>query len=223
MVVARLGLGYLSAVRRLALLLALGACRTGSAPAGPSDTPTGARASLAGDDEPTPIYSRAELERALTRERAADASGERRVAELEASDDQDAWRQAVADLAVRRRFIATLELCEASARHCPPRLDEPAWRYALDSESDPELDVPLRFDRDSWQKVAGELHGRACACRTLSCVETLEVAIARLEVRPTDEVQGDEPATLSITRARECLLYLVGKRRLPRIASGEPR
>jgi hypothetical protein len=56
--------------------------------------------------------------------------------------------------------------------------------------------------------VAAELHGRACACRTTACVATMNDAIDRLEPRPMQDVRGDETASLSLTRARECLTRL---------------
>src|SRR5262249_46354024 len=116
-------------------------------------------------------------------------------------------------LAVRRRFIATLEVCEATQRRCPPRLDDPPWAYDPDPDqpSEPPLAAPLRFDLESWRAIAAELHGRACACRTIACVDSLGVAINELEPRPMPAVQGDEQAATDITRARECLYRLLGK------------
>jgi hypothetical protein len=125
----------------------------------------------------------------------------------------------MADLAIRRRFIHILELCESAGRMCPPRLDEPPWTLAVDSEEDPKLDVPLRFDLASWQKVTAELHGRACACRTLACIDSMDATLARLEQRPVDDVQADETALVSVTRARDCLFRLRGKKKLPRVAT----
>jgi hypothetical protein len=210
-------LSYLRSVRPRTLLLALAACSGGSAkPAAVQDITY--HSSLAAEEEPPPPYGKAALQKALIAERAAEASGERAVSELEAGD-ADALRVALADLAVRRRFIAVLELCEANARMCPPRLDDPPWHYAVDAEADPTLDVPLRFDEDSWRKVAAELHGRACVCRTLACVDSMETAIARLEVRPMPEVQSDDLATIEVTRARECLMRLRGLTQLPKIVS----
>jgi hypothetical protein len=204
-------------VRRQTLLLALTACSSGSArPAYVQDITY--HSSLAADEEPAPPYGKAELQKALIAERAAEASGERAVSDAEAGD-VDVARVAVENLAVRRRFIRILELCEANARMCPPRLDEPAWHYAVDADTDPKLDVPLRFDLDSWRKVATELHGRACVCRTLDCVDSMETAIARLEVRPMPDVQSDDLATLEVTHARECLMRLRGSTRLPKIVT----
>ena len=83
-----------------------------------------------------------------------------------------------------------------------------------------QLRSRLRFDLDSWRKLATELHGRACACRTIACVDSIDVAINELELRPMPVVQGDEMATESITRARQCLFRLRGKElrhRAPRI------
>ena len=87
-------------------------------------------------------------------------------------------------------------------------------------------ELPLRFDLESWQKVAAELHGRACACRTIACVDSMGVAIDQLEPRPMPEVRGDEVASQSITRARECLFRLRGKKATPGLApplDGESR
>nr|MDQ3366399.1 hypothetical protein [Myxococcota bacterium] len=125
----------------------------------------------------------------------------------------DQLRVARADLAVRRRFIAALEACERAGRWCPPRLDDPAWAFDPDPDRPvaPPLDAPLRFDVASWRTIALELFGRACACRTLGCVDSVGVAIDQLEPRPMPAVQGDEAASLSITRARECLFRLRGK------------
>ena len=158
------------------------------------------------------------VQRALITERGAEAKGESAVADLETKDGvDDRLRFARDDLAVRRRFIASLEACEASGRYCPPRLDDPPWAFDPDPDvpQPPKLDTPLRFDLASWQKVSAELHGRACACRTLSCVDSMTVAIEQLEPRPMPDVQGDETATQSITWARECLFRLRGKKRTP--------
>ncbi|MGE0403127.1 MAG: hypothetical protein AB7T06_40850 [Kofleriaceae bacterium] len=162
-----------------------------------------------------PTYGKAELQRALITERGAEAQGEATVGELEAKEGHDdRLRFAQADLEVRRRFIASLEACETAGRFCPPRLDDPPWAFDPDPDvqQPPKLDTPLRFDLASWQKVAAELHGRACACRTMSCIDSMTVAIEQLETRPMPEVQGDETATQSITWARECLLRLRGKK-----------
>lgn len=178
-----------------------------------------ATGNFAEEDRFVPGYGKPELQRALITERGREATDERRVAELEAKDGQgDALRVARADLAVRRRFIAALEACEADGRWCPPRLDDPTWSYDYDGTQldTPPLDAPLRFDLDSWRVVAAELHGRACACRTSACVEGLTVAIDRLETRPMPDVRADDAATLAITRARECLFWLRGKTSLAR-------
>jgi hypothetical protein len=119
------------------------------------------------------------------------------------------------DLRVRQRFLQTLEVCKAYGRMCPPRLDEPAWQYDIESDADPTLDAPLRFDVESWRKVADELHGRACACRSLACVDSMEVALARLETRPMPDVRQDDVASLSVTSARDCLNRLRGGRAVP--------
>ena len=199
----------------LALLAFLGCGGTSppaSAPSGSDQLPTG---ELSDEDRFAPTYGRAELSRALISERAAEASGERVVAELEAGQGTDERLTfARADLAVRRRAIAALEACEATGRACPPRLDEPAWTWGHDATPlvDPKLDTPLRFDLDSWRKVAVELHGRACACRTITCVDSMTVALDHLEARPMADVRGDEDASRSLMWARECLLRLRGKK-----------
>ncbi len=169
---------------------------------------------LADENNFRPAYPKADIEKTLISERGKEASQERAVTELEArgldpSDDQ--MRVAQADLAVRRRFIASLEACQETGRSCPPRLDEPAWTFDMDGTANPPLDTQLRFDLASWQKVTAELHGRACACRTLACVDSVGVAIDQVETRPMVEVQGDETASQSLTWARECLYRLRGK------------
>ena len=164
-----------------------------------------------------PTYGKAELQKALFAERGAEATGERVVGELEAKvtdgPTNDRWRIARADLEVRRRFIRSLETCESAQRDCPPRLDDPTWSYDPDPDVvvAPKVDAELRFDVASWQKLAAEMFGRACACRTIACVDSVGVAIDQLEVRPMAAVQGDETASLSVTRARECLFRLRGK------------
>lgn len=164
-----------------------------------------------------PSYQKGELSRTLQKERGAEAIASRIVGELEAKDrdaaGDDQLRVATADLGVRRRFIASLERCEASGVHCPPRLDDPPWAFDPDPGKPlaPPLTADLRFDLDSWRKLAAELHGRACACRTIACVDSVGVAIDQLEPRPMEQVQGDEAASLSLTRARECLFRLRGK------------
>ena len=197
------------------LLLASVGCSGGTTsrppPADPGDTP---HSQLADDDAFKPTYGAPELQKALIAERGAEATGERIVAELEANGTDDRLFVARADLAVRQRFIASLETCEATGTQCPPRLDDPTWSYDPDPDGPlppPKLDAPLRFDLDSWRAIAGELHGRACACRTIACVDSLGVVIDALESRPMPEVAGDDAATLSITRARECLFRLRGK------------
>lgn len=203
---------------RTSLALVLAAC--GGAATAPLLAPSdpGPRAALADDEHYAPPYGKPELSRALIGERGAEATGERVVGELEANEARDAaaderLRVAMADLGVRRRFIASLETCESGGRWCPPRLDDPPWAFdpSLEPPRDPQLETPLRFDLASWQKVAAELHGRACACRTLACVDSVGVAIDHLEGRPIPDVQGDDAATLSITRARECLFRLRGR------------
>ncbi len=203
---------------RLAIFVALmGACGHGDTFHVPPPTDHGEHTSaeLASDDDFVPTYGKPELERALIAERGREAKAEKAVADLEATGadvgSSDPMRTAVADLAVRRRFIVALEACQSRDRNCPPRLDEPAWSYDYDSADPPPLDAPLRFDLASWQKVAAELHGRACACRTIACVDGVGVAIDELEKKPMADVAGDEAASLSVTRARQCLFRLRGK------------
>lgn len=174
-------------------------------------------AALADENNYKPTYPKAELEQALISERGKEASAERMITDFSArgidvaTDEQ--MRNAVDDLAVRRRFIASVEACQNEGRDCPPRLDDPAWTFDPDSDKsvNPPLDTALRFDLADWQKVAAELHGRACACRTLACVDSVGVAIDRVEPRPMADVQGDETASQSLTWARECLSRLRGK------------
>ncbi len=203
---------------RLLLVGLLVACTHGSAtPAGGpttgGETGIATHESLAVEDTYQPTYGKADIEKALIAERAAESTGEKAVMDADFKGDDDAKAAAAADLAVRRRFIASLEACQATGRTCPPRLDEPAWSYDITSDADPKLDAPLRFDADDWRAVSAELFGRACACRTTACVESMEVAIGKLETRPMPDVRGDEAASLSITRARECLVRLRGTAR----------
>lgn len=197
------------------------ACGGGGGVARVADQPIGARGQLAEEDHLVPTYGKAELQRALFAERGAEATNERQVREFEAlvaagstMAGSDRLRVALSDLAVRRRFIATLEACEAQGQWCPPRLDDPPWLFDPDPDAagGPPLDAPLRFDVESWRTVAGELHGRACACRRLGCIDSINVAIGTLEKRPMPVVQGDDAASLSVTRARECLFRLRGKK-----------
>lgn len=206
-------------MRVLPLLLALAACKS----AGTPSTGSGVQdityhSALAEEDgEPPPSYGHAELQKALIAERAAEASAEQKLTALEPEGDPDPINAARADLAVRRRFIATLEVCEQTGRYCPPRLDDPPWSFDMETEADPKLETTLRFDLESWQKVSAELHGRACACRTLGCVDSMNAAINKLETRPMPEVQGDETSSIEIMRARDCLFRLRGKRPLPHL------
>ena len=200
------------------LLAFLGCGNGGTARPGPvTPTPDTPHGELAAEDLFVPTYAKAELDKALIAERGAEATGERIVGELEAKTldgpGEDRLRVARADLAVRRRFIKSLEACEASGHACPPRLDDPPWSYDPDPAVvvAPKLDSELRFDLASWQKVSAELFGRACACRTIACVDSMNVVIDQLETRPMAEVQGDETASQSVMRARECLFRLRGK------------
>ncbi|HEY0482350.1 MAG TPA: hypothetical protein VGD37_32740 [Kofleriaceae bacterium] len=202
------------------LVLATGCPGPGSGRPPPVDPGEAPHSALADEDSYKPGYGKAELQKALIADRAAEATLERRVAELEARDPDprdaaagDQLRVAAADLAVRRRFIATLEACESAGRWCPPRLDDPAWAFDPDADppADPPLTATLRFDLESWRAIAAELHGRACACRTLACLDSVGVAIDQLERRPMPEVQSDDAAVTAVTRARECLFRLRGR------------
>jgi len=202
-------------MRTLLCLVAAAACGGSTPPpqhAG-GDTGITTHNQLASGDEYQPPYGKPDLEKALIAERAAEATGEKQVMDADLKGDDDTKRAAAADLAVRRRFIASLELCQSVGLECPPRLDEPAWTYDASSDADPKLDTPLRFDLDDWQKVTAELHARACACRTAACVASMDAAIDTLETRPMKEVRGDETSSLSVTRARECLTRLGGRAR----------
>src|SRR5262245_62120753 len=86
-------------------------------------------------DDVAPSYGKPELERALAGERATVAARERAVADAETGDDADALRVALADLGVESRFVGTLEACVTTGRWCPPRLDDPPWRYDLDDDA----------------------------------------------------------------------------------------
>jgi hypothetical protein len=163
------------------------------------------------DDLYKPGYLRADLDKAIAGERTKLAALEQQVAAAETSSGDD-LRVVLGDLGVRRRFVDSLEVCAANGRDCPPRLDEPAWSYEPDSDAKPPLDAALRFDREDWIKLASELHGRACACRTVACIDSFTAVIDQLESQPTREVQGDETATQSIVWARECLFRLRGKK-----------
>jgi hypothetical protein len=205
------------ALMKMLVALALTACAGSAGTPAPhrgGDTGISTHEGLAAADDFQPAYSKTDLENALIAERAAESSGEKQVMDAEFKGDDDARLTASADLAVRRRFIAALENCQSSGHNCPPRLDDPAWTYDASSDADPKLDAPLRFDLADWQKVAAELHGRACACRTKACVESMNAAITKLETRPMQDVRGDETASESITRARECLTRLAGRDRV---------
>ncbi len=221
LVVARGWPGYPVRVRPAWVLGAFLTSCGGGATARLPDQPLGGGAKLADEDRFVPSYGKQELSRALIAERGAEATSERQVRDLEAliasgatMAGSDRLRVALSDLAVRRRFMATLEACESQGQWCPPRLDDPAWNFDPDPDAGkpPPLDAPLRFDLESWRTVAGELHGRACACRTLGCVDSVEVALEVLEKRPMPVVQGDDAASLSVTRGRECLSRLRGKK-----------
>lgn len=208
---------------RLVLLLALAGCKTGGTPTATTEEITYHRGgAVVEDDVYKPSYDKADLQRALATERSAEAAALQQLRALEERGDYDQLRTATTDLAVRRRFIASLAACDAAGQACPPRLDDPASSFDVEGKTDPKLDAPLRFDLASWQQVASELHGRACACRTVACVDSMFGAIDRLETRPMPDVQADDAASLSIMRARECLYHLRGLRPTPRAIAAEP-
>ena len=208
MVVARLPLGYLNQMRWLALLLAIVGCKTGSAPPGARYRRRDPRMALR---TPTTTCT----SRAMTRrssQRALIGGARRRgggraavCATLEDKGDYDQLRIAGADLAVRRRFIASLAACNATGQVCPPRLDDPPWTFDRRSRcrSEARHAAALRRRR-AGRRSSAELHGRACACRTIACVDSMFVAIDRLEKRPMPEVQDEDIARTSIVRARDC-------------------
>lgn len=202
-----------------AILLVVASCgsRTPATVEPTPDPPAPAEAStttFAEEDRLVPIYGAADLSRARSTERAAEASAERAITELELRGASPLELAAArADLAVRRRYIAALDACEESQRQCPPRLDDPPLAFDPAGESAPRLDVPLRFDLAAWRVVAVDVYGRACACRTVACIDATMLGIAWLESRPTREVLADDTATLSLTRARQCLYRLRGKTR----------
>lgn len=216
-------------MRPLWLLTAfLMACSGGSTTGPRTQDPTNTPGEFAEEDRFVPTYPKSDLSRALQRERGAEATAERVVSDLEGKDrdaaGDDQLRVTAADLAVRRRFIASLEACESAGRQCPPRVDDPPWSFDPDPPKPlaPPVTAELRFDAESWRKLAAELHGRSCACRTLACIDSVGVAIDQLELRPMPDVQGDEIASLSITRARECLFRLRGKARAHAPRTEEP-
>jgi hypothetical protein len=215
---------------RLALAtLLIAACGGGGGGGGlkvaPPPSTDGTGAMIVAEGSTPTAYDRAALDKALIGERAKEATGEKEVAALEAKGDDDAATTeraltARADLCVRRKFISALEACQAQGQLCPPRLDDPAWSFDVDGPADqatPSLDTPLRFDLASWRAITAELHGRACACRTMACVDGVGVAIDQLEKRPMAEVQADDAAIEAITAARGCLFRLRG------LAVGPPR
>lgn len=195
-------------------------------PAAPGPAASVPHAALADDDSLRPPYTKLALQDALTAERTAEAGLVRRIADLASRTEagtppsaraiaiDDELRATTSDLGVRRRFIATLEVCATAGRWCPPRLDDPPWRYDIPTAGppgDPPLTAPLRYDLASWRVIADELYGRACACRTLRCVDSMTAAIDALEARPMPRVESDERAATAVTRARECLFRLRGR------------
>ncbi len=184
----------------------------GGSPHSQFAAPPEQKSELAADDEVKPTYGKPEIEKALIAERGAEATNERRVTDAEAAGDVEAASAARADLVVRQQFIAALVACQTGGHHCPPRLDDPPWKLTVaEDTSKPPLDTPLRFDLDDWQKLTAELHGRACACRTIACVDSLDAVMNELELRPVQDVRADEKASAELARARECTFYLRGK------------
>lgn len=168
---------------------------------------------LADDDGASPRYSRADLDKAIAGEHAALDAADAQLATLAAdARPDDAAAALLADRGVRARFVTWLEACRDGGKSCPPRLDERPFTYDLASDKDPKLDVPLRFDLADWRLMTAELHERACACRTLTCVDALDAVANALEARPMPQVTADDAAIASLTRARMCLMRLRGRR-----------
>ena len=97
-------------MRVLPLLLALAACKSGGSQKGAGFDDVNYHTALADDDggEPPPTaYDKSDVQKALIAERGAEAKAEQHVTELEDAGDPDPINAAEADLAVRRRFIAT--------------------------------------------------------------------------------------------------------------------
>jgi hypothetical protein len=159
---------------------------------------------LTEDDIAPSGYGRPDLDRAIAAEHAALDTADTALATL-ANDPKP-------DRGVRQRFVATLESCRDSNRRCPPRLDDRPFAYDPASDKDPKLDTPLRFDLEDWRNVTAELHERACACRTLACVDAVDAAMNALEARPMPQVTADDAAITSLTRARACAMRLRGRR-----------
>jgi hypothetical protein len=214
-------------MRALALVLAVTACGGGTSVSSPdtlgstggSTTRTSERnistheAFPADDDALAPNYGRAELDRAITAEHTALDTAVQQLAGLEAdARPDDALHIALADRDVRQRFLAALETCRDDGRRCPPRLDDRPFPYELDGSKDPKLETKLRFDVEDWRAVTAELNERACACRTVACIDALDAATTTLEARPMPQVLADDAATESLARARTCLMRLRGRR-----------
>jgi hypothetical protein len=214
-------------MRALALVLVAAACGGGASVSSPgtlggtggSTTSTSDHnistheAFPADDDALAPSYWRAELDSAIAAEHAALDAAVQQLAGLDAdARPDDALRIALADRDVRQRFLAALETCRADKHRCPPRLDDRPFRYELDGGKDPKLDTKLRFDLEDWRAVTAELHERACACRTVACIDAVDAATNTLEARPMPQVLADDTATESLTRARTCLMRLRGRR-----------
>jgi hypothetical protein len=215
-------------MRALALVAVLSACGGTTSVSGAGATqPAGAGAGqpvsdpnlathdvfLTEDDVAPSRYGRTDLDRVIAAEHAALDTADAALATL-ANDPKpdDALAGALADRGVRQRFVATLESCRDSNRRCPPRLEDRPFTYDLASDKDPKLDVPLRFDLEDWRNVTAELNERACACRTLACVDALDAAMNALETRPMPQVSEDDAAATSLTRARACAMRLRGRR-----------
>jgi hypothetical protein len=214
-------------MRALALVAMAIACGGQTGMSGGTSTPPAAGASettsdpnlathegfLADDDGAQPHYTRADLDRTLAAEHAALDAADAQLATLAADPrPDDTQATLLADRAVRARFVTALEACRDGGRSCPPKLDDRPFSYDLAGAKDPKLDVPLRFDLEDWRLVTAELHERACACRTLTCVDAVDAATNALESRPMPQVTADDAAIASLTRARACLMRLRGRR-----------
>ncbi len=143
---------------------------------------------LADDDEYKPPTARPRLDRALITERGLEAAAERIMGELEAAGNIEKLEAARGDLAVRRRFIATLEACAASKRKCPPRRADPPFALVIDGRATPP---PARHSAALRSRGLAEGHRWSCTVARVRAARwrasmVSKVAIAQLETQPAD-------------------------------------
>lgn len=162
--------------------------------------------------EVAPSYGRAELERAIGEERRAQADGKAAIEALQTQRGKSLeLATALADQGVRERYLEALETCRDHRMWCPPKLGL-SWTFHDDAADVPvSLEAELRFDLQSWRKLAAELWARGCDCRTMRCVDAMTHTVDVLESRPLADVQGDHEASTAVTGARTCLWRLRGK------------